>query len=140
MQALKGVTIALLVAAVGTGLGQCGDGASHGTGEGSDGGGDVRLSSRDGGLGCQLGGGCTIPSQCVGPIEACADNCQCLAGIWRMPCPMSLAEAVGTCALGAYCSYTTPATECGSENCYCEGGVWNCFSNCIVQEAAVGPD
>jgi hypothetical protein len=83
---------------------------------------------------CTFGAACSLGEVCVGGVLDCGSNCQCLDGIWQTPCPASLPETGASCGVeGAECGYETDTNPCGSDNCYCQGGTWNCGPTCAIE-------
>jgi hypothetical protein len=92
--------------------------------------------ARGGAPTCALGAACSSTDLCAGGIAGCTSNCQCLNGTWQAPCSTDLPQTGSSCTPeGAECGYTTSTNECGADNCYCQGGAWNCQPSC-----AIGPE
>ncbi len=48
-------------------------------------------------------------------------------------CPVTLPHAGDACGTaGMECGYATSTNACGADNCYCQGGTWNCEPTCVI--------
>jgi hypothetical protein len=90
---------------------------------------------------CALGAACSSTDLCTGGISGCGSNCQCLGGKWQAPCPTDLPQTGNACTPeGAECGYVTSTNACEADNCYCQGGAWNCEPSCAIGDASTSAD
>jgi hypothetical protein len=82
---------------------------------------------------CELGVACSLTEVCTQGVIDCGPNCQCLDGIWQMPCPASLPETDTSCSTeGVECGYVTTTNPCGAADCDCRSGAWSCDPTCTI--------
>jgi hypothetical protein len=87
---------------------------------------------------CTVGSACTPAQTCNGHVAGCPDGAaycqaQCLNGTWQAPCPPDIPESGSACTTGAYCGYSGQPNPRGADNCYCQGGAWNCGPTCVFE-------
>ncbi len=55
----------------------------------------------------------------------------------QAPCPADLPAAGSACSPeGSECGYETTTNACGADNCYCQGGAWNCGPTCVLGDSS----